>query len=274
MGDEPPKPADAVLTRRQWLLRLGEATALAGFRGELGGAWAEPPDQAKAGLLPPGLYEPSVEHLAHAFRSDGHFHYIPPGSETDYVPPRQGPFHPLFFTPPEFAMVRRIAELLLGESAAKKGAAKPGTEEMAQTLAEWIDRSVSSAARIRRAARALRSDHRELAGAVEGEDSIRRLKEHEPEEICRSGLAWLDKSARAKFQKAYMALADGQQIDVLREISDTERTGGDLNPGQRLFVLLKHEVIRGFYTSRAGLQELDYKGNAFYGESPGCESKS
>jgi Gluconate 2-dehydrogenase subunit 3 len=272
MGDEPPK--SVALTRRQWLLRLGEATALLGFSGELSRAWAEALDSAKASALPPGLYEPSMEHFAHALSSDGPFHYLPPGSETDYVRPPTGPYRPLFFTPAEFATVRRIAELLLGESAAKASAAKPNAEDLGQTLAEWIDLSVSSAAGIRRAARALKPEHRELAVAVEGEDSIRRLEEREPERICREGLAWLDRTSKAKFQHPFMALAAGQQIDLLRQISDGKRAADDLNPGQRFFDLLKREVIRGFYTSRAGLQELEYKGNSFYGESPGCDSQA
>jgi hypothetical protein len=36
------------------------------------------------------------------------------------------------------------------------------------------------------------------------------------------------------------------------------------------FKLLKAEIIRGFYTSQAGLKEVDYKGNGFYAKSPGC----
>jgi len=27
----------------------------------------------------------------------------------------------------------------------------------------------------------------------------------------------------------------------------------------------------GFYTSKEGLKELDYKGNSFYSVSPGCD---
>jgi hypothetical protein len=40
--------------------------------------------------------------------------------------------------------------------------------------------------------------------------------------------------------------------------------------GTRLFILLKNQVAHGFYTSQRGLKELDYKGNAFYAECPGC----
>ena len=42
------------------------------------------------------------------------------------------------------------------------------------------------------------------------------------------------------------------------------------NAGTRFYDLLKAESIRGFYTSRRGLKELDFKGNSFYAESPGC----
>jgi hypothetical protein len=40
----------------------------------------------------------------------------------------------------------------------------------------------------------------------------------------------------------------------------------------RFFGFLKTETIKGFYTSRAGLKELNYKGNAFYARSPGCSA--
>ena len=43
------------------------------------------------------------------------------------------------------------------------------------------------------------------------------------------------------------------------------------NAGNPFIAWLKRRVLDGFYTSRQGLQELDYKGNAFWPESPGCE---
>jgi len=45
---------------------------------------------------------------------------------------------------------------------------------------------------------------------------------------------------------------------------------GSLPPGDAsLLDFLKSESIRGFYTSRVGLKELD-KGNSFYVKSSGC----
>ena len=36
------------------------------------------------------------------------------------------------------------------------------------------------------------------------------------------------------------------------------------------YEVLRHETIRGYYTTRAGLRDLNYQGNAFYGACPGC----
>ena len=38
--------------------------------------------------------------------------------------------------------------------------------------------------------------------------------------------------------------------------------------------LARHEAIRGYYTSAAGIAELDYKGNTYYPDCPGCEIKA
>jgi len=36
------------------------------------------------------------------------------------------------------------------------------------------------------------------------------------------------------------------------------------------FDLIREYTLMGFYTSRVGLQELDYPGLKFYSESPSC----
>jgi len=41
---------------------------------------------------------------------------------------------------------------------------------------------------------------------------------------------------------------------------------------QKFLELIRNEAIRGYYTSAAGLKELDYKGNTYYPYCPGCES--
>src|SRR5438270_655404 len=63
------------------------------------------------------------------------------------------------------------------------------------------------------------------------------------------------------------------QLAVLDQISDQRRDNQRQNAGTQFFELMKREAIRGFYTSRAGLKELDYRGNAYYARSPGCNTR-
>jgi hypothetical protein len=75
-----------------------------------------------------------------------------------------------------------------------------------------------------------------------------------------------------------MGLSESQQLQLLDSISDMRpaNQGDDeqaANAGTSLYRLLKAETIRAYYTSRPGLKELDYQGNAFHAESPGCPGK-
>ena len=162
-------PADDDLSRRQWLLRLGEMVVLAGVSGLV-------PESASALLraaqdiapaaaaLPPGLYDPSPEHLVHALSSAGKKWSPPAGSETDYVQPSTLPYQPQFFSAEEFRVVTRFIEILLGEVDATA----------LSQAAQWFDLWLHSAAGVREAALHLDPMHRALAVAVNGEASVAR----------------------------------------------------------------------------------------------------
>ncbi|HEV2495795.1 MAG TPA: gluconate 2-dehydrogenase subunit 3 family protein [Terriglobia bacterium] len=268
-----------ILTRRQWLLKLGEAAVLLGFTGTapasettaspLAGLAGE--ESAKA--LPPGLYEPSSDHLAHVLASDSLFHAVPPGSETDYVRPRVGAYQPQFFSSSEMQAIRRLVSLMLGEADDGSVAASAGDdhENAVAVVAEWIDLRVASAAGVREAARGLSPEHRALAVAYHGSAAaVEELETAQPERICREGLQWLTEESTRRHGKPFLDLPDEQQTVVLRKISDARPPNAAESAGTRFFKFIKHEIIRGFYTSRAGLKEIDYQGNAFHAESPGC----
>jgi hypothetical protein len=225
-------------TRRAWLLRLGEFTALAGFAGVPGEAASVP---SQASQLPPGLYEPSLDHLVHMRMAQGRGQ-IPAGSETDFVRPRSGPYRPEFFSPPEFQTVIRMVELILGDP--------PPAPETISEVAEWIDLVVSQSAAVRRAAQALSPAHRTLALHYEGKAHVEERETADLQAICREGLT---------------RLADFAGLDKQRQLELLSSMSSD-----PFFALIKAETIRGYYTSRDGLAELDYKGNSFYTESPGC----
>jgi hypothetical protein len=259
-----PEALDCELTRRVWMLRVGEMALGIGFAGTLG-------VRASQRLaLPPGLYQPLMDHLGHALESAGRFHPVAPGSLTDYVKPRTEPFHPLFFSPSDFAVVHRLTALILGEGSDAGNHAQSGVLE---EVAEWIDLRVASSAGTRKAALALDPSQRAVMAAYHGAGTVHDLETFDAQKLCRDGLAWLEDESRSRHKTEFLALAADDQLQLLALMSDERIEKGVENPGIRFFKFLKSEVIRGFYTSQAGLKELDYKGNAFYARSPGCSNK-
>jgi hypothetical protein len=273
MAQDNEKTSD--LTRRQWLLRLGHSVVLTGFSGAAVELGAEAPavaavPQEPAPALPPGLYLPSNDHLTHALMSDDPFHPVPPGSETDYARPRSGPFMPQFFSADQFTVVRRLVELLLGEGEGPKGAPEAKSPGIADEVAEWIDLIVFNAESVREAVRRLAPEHRIVADRYHGPEAMRELETADPQKVWREGLEWLAAESERRFGKPFRSLTESQQLELLKAISDdrADKTAG--NAGTRLFDLLKTQTLHGFYTSRLGLQELDYKGNTYHAECPGC----
>jgi hypothetical protein len=263
------------LTRRQWLLRLGHTVVLTGFSGVAGELAADAlTAQEAAGspgqALPPGLYLPNNDHLTHALMSDDPFHPVPPGSATDYIRPRTGPFVPQFFSADQFAVVRRLVELFLGNAEGPKSGAETKGAPIADEVAEWIDLIVFNAESVREAVRRLAPEHRVLADHYRGPEAMRELETADPQKAWRDGLEWLAEESQNRFGKSFLSLAESEQLDVLIATSDDRADKAAEDAGTRLFALLKTQTLDGFYTSRLGLTELDYKGNTYHAECPGC----
>lgn len=245
------------LTRREWLLRLGGITALAGVAGLApAAATALLGAEDGAATLPPGLYQPSPRHLIHALSAQGGL-AVPPGSETDYAPPLTASFQPRFFSGEEFPVVTRVVSILLG------GVDK---EALAETAA-WLDLRLASAAGVRQAARRLDPLHRALAVAYCGEAQVVELETADPQPVARAGLAALQQQARDRLGKDFLRAGDEEQRTLVHDMSQAAPDSAL----RRFYDLLRREAIRGYYTSRAGLKELDYKGNTYHSQCPGCE---
>lgn len=245
------------VTRRQWLLRLGEIVALAGVSGLIPpGALLRAQEQAE---LPPGLYVPSASDLVHALSSGHHLVTPPVGSETDYAEPPASPFQPRFFSPEEFQLVTRLTEIILGNVEA--GA-------LAQA-ARWIDCSFYSGDGVRKAAQQLDPLHRALAVAFFGEVPVRELETADPALLARQGIPSWNKLSMEKYDKTFLNLAAPQQEEFVRMVAAEIPAG----PARKFFEAVRAEAIRGYYSSAAGLKELEYKGNAYHPSCPGCEKE-
>lgn len=251
------------LSRREWLLRLGETVVLAGVSGLVPESaatllGARQGTSRGASALPPGLYNASPQHLAHLMSGSKKWS-PPPGSETEYVQPHSLPFQPQFFSVEEFRVVTRFVEILLGNADATA---------LSQAT-QWFDQWLYSAAGVRAAAEHLDQLHRLLAVAVNGEESVRELETADPQSVASAGLVALHDLSLQVHGQDFMQLTASQQIDLLT----SSRIDHHCNPVQEFLELTRTHAVHGYYTSAAGLEELDYKGNAFYGDSPGCETK-
>ena len=232
---------------RRWLLQLGGGMVLAGWTGA----------DLEAAELPPGVYEPSREHLGHALAGNP----VATDGETELVQQRTAPFQPAFFSRDEYQTLLRLTALMLGET--------PETP-VVREVAEWIDLTVSEAEAVRSAARALPSPYRAVAVHFYGAEPVQKLEEFGAQRVSRDGLAWLDAESRRQHGHEFNALENPQQVAIVESISDIRQSPG-VNTGTQFFAYLKERVIDGFYTSRVGLTELGYRGNAFYASPPGCE---
>jgi hypothetical protein len=86
----------------------------------------------------------------------------------------------------------------------------------------------------------------------------------------RFGLGWLDAHSERLYSKPFIELEPGQQNLILRRLAYKKEFCDGEEDGRVFFALMREYTVMGFYTSRVGLEELDYPGLKFYSESPSC----
>jgi hypothetical protein len=90
--------------------------------------------------------------------------------------------------------------------------------------------------------------------------------------ILGGGLAWLDSTCNDRYGKIFLECAPAQQKEVLDPIAyrESERKDPALGPGVKFFSLLRDLTTDGFFTSKIGIKYLEYIGNTYLAEFPGC----
>lgn len=147
------------------------------------------------------------------------------------APARTGAYQPSYFSPAEYHTIDVLTGLIIPQDES------PGAREAG--VSEFIDFL-----------------------AAHGEEQIRQP--------MRDGLKWLDATAQRSYGASFTAGTPAQQIELLKKVAYGQGAGPGDGEGQRFFRLIRRYTVMGYYTSRAGLAELDFPGLKFYTESPAC----
>jgi len=86
------------------------------------------------------------------------------------------------------------------------------------------------------------------------------------------GLMWLDGFCGDRFDSTYVKCSADQQKQVLDQIAYRKSAENDpgLSQGVEFFAFLRKLTTDGFYSSEIGIADLQYQGNTFLREFPGC----
>jgi gluconate 2-dehydrogenase gamma chain len=108
------------------------------------------------------------------------------------------------------------------------------------------------------------------AGVSEFIDFMAAHGEAEIQQPMRDGLAWLDTAAKNSYGNGFAHLSSEQQSALLKSVAYRNQFSSEDVKGQTFFQLIRRYTVMGYYTSRIGLEELDFPGLRLYTQSPAC----
>jgi hypothetical protein len=147
--------------------------------------------------------------------------------------PRPAVYRPQFFTPDEYALVDQLTGIIIPKDES------PAAREAG--VSEFIDFMAANNPKI--------------------------------QQPFRDGLRWLNEQARKTNGNDFAHLSAEQQDMLLRTLAYSKHYLPGQGAGQEFFILMRRYTVMGYYTSRAGLEELDFPGLRLYTESPACPHK-
>jgi len=86
----------------------------------------------------------------------------------------------------------------------------------------------------------------------------------------RGGLAWLDNECRDRFGKTFVDCSDVQRAAVLDDIAWPAKARPELSNGVEFFSRMRDLTASGFFSSKMGVEDLQYLGNTVVAEWNGC----
>ena len=86
----------------------------------------------------------------------------------------------------------------------------------------------------------------------------------------RGGLAWLDHECQVRFDKRFSVCTDVERRAVLDDISWPRRAKPEMAYGVSFFNSFRDLTASGFFTSKIGMADLQFKGNTVVMNWKGC----
>ena len=77
----------------------------------------------------------------------------------------------------------------------------------------------------------------------------------------RGGLRWLDVQCLNKYDNEFKSCTGQQQTEIISQIAYPSLASPEMQPGVAFFNKVRDLTAIGFFTSRAGIDDLGYKGN-------------
>jgi len=108
-----------------------------------------------------------------------------------------------------------------------------------------------------------RSGNAEEAGVPEFIDFM-MLDRPSNQTPIRGGLNWLDVQCQKQFDANFTDCTDDQKIEMLDQIAYPEAAAAEMQQGVSFFNRFRDLVASGFWTSKMGIEDIEYMGNQPY----------
>jgi gluconate 2-dehydrogenase gamma chain len=86
----------------------------------------------------------------------------------------------------------------------------------------------------------------------------------------RGGLAWLDTESRGRYGKPFVEAAEGERTAILDDIAFPARARPEMSQGVAFFNRFRDFTASGFWSTRMGVDDLQYMGNRGMATWDGC----
>jgi hypothetical protein len=145
------------------------------------------------------------------------------------------PFKPKFFTPHEYQTVRVLVDLIIPKDERSGSATDAG-------VPEWMD--------------------------------FMMVDQPARQTAMRGGLAWIDAECLRRHDKNFLACTAAERTGLLDDISWPQKAKPEHSHGVAFFNSFRDLTASGFWTTKMGMDDLQYMGNTFVPEWKGCPDEA